>query len=152
MDADVLELTATLVAVDSQNPGVGETKIADLIEHDIAAASGFEVTRLEPVRGRPNPLLSVDTGPGPHLALSGHLDTKPVGNALQQWHTDPLRLTVDGGLAYGLGTSDMKGAIAAMLLALRRHADSGSVGRVSLVLTADEEQGSDAGAKALAEA
>lgn len=152
MDAEVLELTARLVAVDSQNPGIGEERIADLIEHDIAAAAGYEVTRVEPVPGRPNLLLSVDTGPGPHLALSGHLDTKPVGDALAQWRTDPLQLTVEDGLAYGLGSSDMKGAVAAMLLALRAHAESGPPGRVSLVLTADEEQGSNAGAKALAEA
>jgi acetylornithine deacetylase/succinyl-diaminopimelate desuccinylase-like protein len=151
MDADVLGLTASLVAVDSQNPGVGEAEIADLIEHDIAAAAGFEVTRVEPEQGRPNLVLSVDTGPGPHLALSGHLDTKPVGDALGQWHTDPLELTVHDGIAYGLGSSDMKGAVAAMLLALRKHADSGPAGRVSLVLTADEEQGSDAGAKLLGE-
>lgn len=151
MDADVLELTATLVAVDSQNPGVGEAKIADLIEHDIAAAAGFEVTRVEAVPGRPNLLLSVDTGPGPHLALSGHLDTKPVGDALDQWRTNPLQLVTEDGMAYGLGSSDMKGAVAAMLLALRRHADAGPPGRVSLVLTADEEQGSNAGARALAE-
>jgi len=151
MDADVLELTSRLVAVDSQNPGVGEAKIADLIQYDLAAA-GFEVTRLELVPGRPNLVLSVDTGPGPHLALSGHLDTKPVGDAIGQWHTDPLQLTVQDGIAYGLGSSDMKGAVAAMLLALRKHAASGPSGRVSLVLTADEEQGSDAGAKMLSEA
>lgn len=149
MDADVLALTSRLVAVDSQNPGVGEAKIADLIEHDLDAAAGFEVTRLELVPGRPNLVLSVDTGPGPHLALSGHLDTKPVGDAIGQWHTDPLQLTVQDGIAYGLGSSDMKGAVAAMLLALREHAASGPSGRVSLVLTADEEQGSDAGAKML---
>ena len=150
MDADVLELTSRLVAVDSQNPGVGEAKIADLIQYDLAAA-GFEVTRLELVPGRPNLVLSVDTGPGPHLALSGHLDTKPVGDAIGQWRTDPLQLTVQDGIAYGLGSSDMKGAVAAMLLALRKHAASGPSGRVSLVLTADEEQGSDAGAKMLSE-
>jgi len=151
MDADVLALTSRLVAVDSQNPGVGEARIADLIEYDLAPAAGFEVTRLELVPGRPNLVLSVDTGPGPHLALSGHLDTKPVGDSIGQWHTDPLQLTVQDGIAYGLGSSDMKGAVAAMLLALREHAASGPSGRVSLVLTADEEQGSDAGAKMLSE-
>ena len=58
---------------------------------------------------------------------------------------------MDGGIAYGLGSTDMKGAVSAMLVALQRHAADGPPGRVSLVLTADEEQGSDAGAKALAE-
>lgn len=151
MDTDVLELTRRLVAVDSQNPGAGEDPLATLIEHEIARPAGFSVERLEIVRGRPNLVLTIDNGPGLHLALSGHLDTKPVGDTLEQWHTDPFQLTVADGLAYGLGSSDMKGALAAMVLAMQRHAAEGPPGRVSLVLTADEEQGSNAGAKAIAE-
>ena len=151
METDVLQLTRRLVAVDSQNPGEGEEEIAALIEYDIAPSMGLEVHRLEIVPGRPNLIVSVDTGHGPHLALSGHLDTKPVGDTLSQWQTDPLQLAVDDGLAYGLGTSDMKGAVAALLVSLGRHALDGPAGRVSLVLTADEEQGSNAGAKALVE-
>ena len=149
---DVLELTTRMVAIDSQNPGIGEEKIADFVTHDVAGPAGFSVTRIEMTPGRPNLIVSVDTGDGPHLALSGHLDTKPVGEARAQWRTDPFDLTVDEhGIAYGLGSTDMKGAVAAMLVALQRHAEDGPPGRVSLVLTADEEQGSDAGAKALAE-
>jgi len=148
---DVLALTTRLVAVDSQNPGVGEEQIADVVMHDVAQPAGFSVERIEVTPGRPNLIVSVDNGEGPHLALSGHLDTKPVGEARTQWRTDPFELTIDDdGIAYGLGSTDMKGAVAAMLVALQRHADGGPPGRVSLVLTADEEQGSDAGAKALA--
>jgi len=151
-ELDVLELTRRLVAIDSQNPGAGEKEIADYVEHDVARPAGFSVTRVEATVGRPNLIVSVEEGAGPHLALSGHLDTKPVGEARAQWKTDPFELTVDDeGIAYGLGSTDMKGAVAAMLVALQRHADDGPPGRVSLVLTADEEQGSDAGAKALAE-
>ncbi|WP_375000045.1 M20 family metallopeptidase [Aeromicrobium sp. CTD01-1L150] len=148
---DVLELTRRLVAIDSQNPGPGEAVIATTIEHELAGPAGFSVRRLEPVAGRPNLVVELDAGPGPHLALSGHLDTKPVGEARAQWNTDPFELTVDEGVAYGLGATDMKGAVAAMLVALRRYAEGEPSGRVSLVLTADEEQGSDAGAKALVE-
>ena len=151
MDTDVVDLTSRLVAVDSQNPGVGENPIASLIERDVARPSGFSVSRLEMTEGRPNLVLGVDTGVGPHLALSGHLDTKPVGDTLARWDTDPFQLTIADGLAYGLGSSDMKGALAAMLLALERQAAGGPPGRVSLVLTADEEQGSNAGAKAIAQ-
>lgn len=151
MEDDVLELTRTLVGIDSQNPGVGEQEIATFIEHELARPAGFSVSRVEIVAGRPNLLIGVDAGEGPHLALSGHLDTKPVGDKLGEWRSDPFRLTVEDGLAYGLGSSDMKGAVAAMLIALHRYAERAGRGRVSLVLTADEEQGSDAGAKALVE-
>jgi acetylornithine deacetylase/succinyl-diaminopimelate desuccinylase-like protein len=151
MDSDVLQLATALVAIDSQNPGVGERDIAAFVEHEVARPAGFTVTSAELVPGRPNLAVSVDTGPGPHLALSGHLDTKPVGDGAAEWRTDPFQLSVVDGTAYGLGSSDMKGAVAAMLVALARHAQEGPPGRVSLVLTADEEQGSNAGAKALSE-
>jgi len=146
---DVLELTRLLVATDSQNPGAFEPDVVELVT-GLCRAEGFATTRIEPTPGRPNLIVTVEAGPGPHLGLSGHLDTKPVGDALSEWRTDPLTLTVDGDLAYGLGTSDMKGAVAAMLVAARDFADTAESGRLSLILTADEEQGSEHGAKALA--
>jgi succinyl-diaminopimelate desuccinylase len=146
---EIVDLTRRLVAIDSQNPGVGEAAIVDEITH-LCRADGFDVRRVEAEPGRPNLIVTVDRGPGRRLGLSGHLDTKPVGDALGEWRTDPFELTVDSNLAYGLGTSDMKGAVAAMLLALRRFAAGGPSGVLTIVLTADEEQGSNAGAKALA--
>lgn len=146
---DVLELTRRLVGTDSQNPGPFEPTVVELIT-DLCAAEGFATEKIELTAGRPNLIVTVDAGPGPHLGLSGHVDTKPVGDALSEWRTDPLALTIDGDLAYGLGTSDMKGAVAAMLVAARNFADTARSGRLSLILTADEEQGSEHGAKALA--
>lgn len=147
---DILELTRLLVGVDSQNPGAFEPEITHLIAR-WAGEAGYEVTWLEPVPGRPNLVITLDRGAGPHVALSGHTDTKPIGDALHLWQTPPLELTVRGDRAYGLGATDMKGAVAAMMLALDRLAEDPNTpsGRTSLILTADEEQGSDAGAKAL---
>lgn len=155
---DVLDLTRQLVAIDSQNPGPFEPEIVRFLE-ELAGSLGFETEVLEPTAGRPNLLITLggagtgaegSQGSG-HLVLSGHLDTKPIGDALHQWETDPLTLTVEGDDAYGLGATDMKGAVAAMIVALKRLRDAGDPpGKVSLLLTADEEQGSDAGARALA--
>jgi succinyl-diaminopimelate desuccinylase len=147
---EVLELTRTLVAIDSQNPGPLEPEIAGFVT-DWAGEKGFEIETIELRDGRPNVVVSVDRGAGPRLGLSGHLDTKPVGDARSLWLTDPLELTVIDDLAYGLGSTDMKGAVAAMMVALERYAAASGTGTLSLVLTADEEQGSDAGAKALSE-
>lgn len=146
---DVLDLTARLVAIDSQNPGAGESAIAAEVT-DWCRSRGFDTRLVELHQGRPNVIAMVDRGPGPHLGLAGHLDTKPIGDALASWRTDPLKLTVVGDEAFGLGATDMKGAVAAMLLAVERFATApeGS-GSISLLLTADEEQGSDAGAQAL---
>lgn len=145
---DVVDLTAELVAIDSQNPGVGESAIAGHVE-TLAREHGFAAERFEPVAGRPNVLLTVDRGPGPALALCGHLDTKPVGDAMADWQTNPFEFVMSDGVGYGLGTSDMKGAVAAMLCALEKFAVTGPSGRLGVLLTADEEQGSEAGAKAL---
>lgn len=149
---DVVDITRDLVAIDSQNPGPGEADVAAYIEEYVRAAGFGTAVRHEFVRGRPNLIVSTGEGDGPHFALSGHMDTKPIGDARSAWRTDPLKLTVVDGLAYGLGSTDMKGAIAAMLVALERFARSGAPGRASLILTADEEQGSDAGAKSLVSA
>lgn len=147
----VVELTRDLVAIDSQNPGTGEKQIADFVA-DYARRRGLEAQIIETRPGRSNVLVSAEAGRGgQHLALSGHLDTKPIGEALSEWRSDPLSLTIDGDLAYGLGSSDMKGAVAAMLLAAERWTASASRGRLSLIFTADEEAGSEYGAKALSE-
>lgn len=145
---DVLSLTRQLVAIDSQNPGAGESEIADFVV-DWLAQRRISAQRVELVKGRPNVIATVTHSAGPHLGLTGHLDTKPIGDAVEEWKTDPFNLSIQEGVAYGLGTSDMKGAVAAMLLALKDFADNGTRGAVSLILTADEEQGSAAGAQAL---
>ncbi|MQA77142.1 MAG: M20/M25/M40 family metallo-hydrolase [Streptosporangiales bacterium] len=144
-----LELTAAMVAIDSQNPGVGEERLAGFVA-SYAEERGLAVTVVETAPGRCNVLVTADAGEGPHLALSGHLDTKPIGDSARAWRTPPLELVVDGDLAYGLGSSDMKGGVAAMLRAAEAWAHTASRGRLSLILTADEEAGSEHGARELA--
>jgi acetylornithine deacetylase len=100
---------------------------------------------------RPNLLAHAGGGAGRTLILCGHLDTKPPGD-LSEWERDPYGAEVEDGELHGVGSGDMKGAVAAMVFALaaleeRRLAD----GRVTLVLTADEEAGSRLGSRWLAE-
>jgi acetylornithine deacetylase len=102
---------------------------------------------------RPNLIVRIDAAnPGPHLALCGHLDTKPVGEAAAEWRTDPFTPTIEGDRLYGLGSTDMKGACAAMVLAGAAFASVAdrAAGSLSLVFTADEEYGSRLGAEHLA--
>ncbi len=102
---------------------------------------------------RPNLLLTIEgSAPGPHLAFCGHTDTKPAGDAITEWKTDPFVGTIAGDRLYGLGSTDMKGALAAMLFAaewLQRHSDRWA-GKVSFIFSADEEYGSAYGAYYLA--
>lgn len=150
MNSELKALLEDLVAIDSQNPGVGEAEVARYVD-ELARDLGFDSRIVETAPGHSNVLVTVDAGGPKVLALSGHLDTKPTGDAISEWATPPLELHVHDGLAYGLGTSDMKGAIACMLVAAQRWSQSASGGRLELVFTADEEAGSEYGAKALCE-
>jgi putative selenium metabolism hydrolase len=55
--------------------------------------------------------------PGKRLVLDGHIDTVPVEDA-SVWSKDPFGGILENGRIYGRGTSDMKGAVAAMLAAV----------------------------------
>jgi succinyl-diaminopimelate desuccinylase len=53
----------------------------------------------------------------PTLILNGHMDTVPVGDR-EKWNVDPFGAEVRNGKIYGRGSSDMKGGLAAMVMAL----------------------------------
>lgn len=55
-------------------------------------------------------------GDGQSLILNGHVDTMPFGDKVK-WKYDPLSGQVIDDQLYGLGATDMKGALAAMVLA-----------------------------------
>jgi acetylornithine deacetylase/succinyl-diaminopimelate desuccinylase-like protein len=143
---DVIELARTLVCTPSPNPPGDERAVAGVVQEALAALGlpRAEVLALDP--SRPNLLVTLDFGAGGrHLVLSGHLDTKPIGDAA--WSEDPLAADIDGDRLYGLGSADMKGAIAAMLVAAARLARAPLPrGRLSLLFTADEEDGAAFGA------
>lgn len=54
--------------------------------------------------------------PGPKVLFDGHMDTVPVPNP-EKWTHDPFGGEICDGKMYGRGTSDMKGALSAMLAA-----------------------------------
>lgn len=151
---EVVALTERLVAAPSPNlPGDERAPAAVMTE--ALAAYGLPAPKvLAKFPHRPNLVVRIDAAnPGPHLALCGHLDTKPVGEAGPEWRTDPFVPTTIDGKMYGLGTTDMKGACAAMVLAgaaFQSVADRAS-GSLTLLFTADEEYGSHLGAKYLTE-
>ncbi|MDR1508832.1 MAG: M20/M25/M40 family metallo-hydrolase [Synergistaceae bacterium] len=75
------------------------------------------------------------------LLLIGHLDTVAV---TEGWRTDPFTPVVDGDRVYALGSSDMKGGIAAILEAVNRFIEKSggrpqNRGDLHLAFSADEE-------------
>lgn len=148
-DLDVVRLTIELIAAPSPNPPGDETAPVRIIAAQCAKLGLLEPAVLALESNRPNLLLTIDSGrPGPHLGFCGHTDTKPAGDAISEWRTDPYVGTIEGDRLYGLGSTDMKGALAAMLFSaewLQRHRDLWR-GRVSYIFSADEEYGSAYGA------
>jgi succinyl-diaminopimelate desuccinylase len=81
---------------------------------------------------------------GPHIILNGHIDVVPPGDG---WKYPPFSATVKDNLMYGRGTADMKGSIASMIYALSAisELDLKLRGKVSLLITVDEEIGGASG-------
>jgi succinyl-diaminopimelate desuccinylase len=145
-----VDLALELIRLDTVNPPGNEGVVADLLGRRLAAA-GFELTVHEHAPARPNLIARLPgTDPArPALCLSGHMDTVPLGGA--PWSAEPFGALADGRL-YGRGASDMKGGVAALVIAAERVAalGRGDAG-LELVLTAAEETGCE-GARAVAAA
>ena len=137
--SEVADLAAALVRIDSVNPtliagGAGETEIAAFVR-DWLTHAGLEVEVVEPAPGRPSVLgIARGTGGGRALLLNAHLDT--VGTEAME---SPFDARIDNGRLYGRGSYDMKGALAAAMLALADAAALGLAGDVILAAVADEE-------------
>ncbi len=71
-------------------------------------------------------------GDGPVVMYDSHVDTVPTGDR-SQWQHDPLAAEVVGDRVYGRGTSDMKGALAASLVALAAARADGQLRGTALV-------------------
>ena len=77
---------------------------------------------------------------GPVLVLLGHTDVVPPGPR-EAWGSDPFVPEIRDGMLYGRGAADMKGSVAAFVVALERFvaAHPAHPGTVALLLTSDEE-------------
>lgn len=60
--------------------------------------------------------------PGKKIVFDGHIDTVPVSNGTE-WKYPPFAAEIHDGKIYGRGTSDMKGAVAAMVCATASFAE-----------------------------
>lgn len=76
----------------------------------------------------------------PVLAFAGHTDVVPSG-PVDQWHTPPFEPTIKDGYLYGRGAADMKGSLAAWVVALEEFIAQhpNHRGSLALLITSDEE-------------
>ncbi len=154
----VIALTQALVRLPTVNPpGENYRAICELIGARLAPR-GFAI---ELVRGEGAPgdsarfprwnLVARREGatPGPCVHFNGHTDVVEVG---QGWTTDPFGGELRDGRIYGRGACDMKGGLAAAIIAVEAFVDlvPDFPGAVEISATADEETGGYGGVAHLA--
>lgn len=131
---DAIRLAQNLIAVPSVTPATGP--VFDVLEQALQPL-GFEVDRFIAGEAPDGPVENLfatrnGTGDGRHFAFAGHLDVVPPGAG---WTSDPFLPEVRGDLLYGRGAVDMKSSIAAFIAAI----PATHPGRLSLIITGDEE-------------
>lgn len=151
---DLLALLRRLVAIDTTNPpGLDYDAITALLTREVAAA-GLSARRFPipaallkrslPTAQHAYPrynVLGQLAAPGAKKTVhfNAHYDVVPVSGTWR--HGSPFSGAVEDGWIYGRGTSDMKGSIASLLLALRalRATRTAPKLNVEVSFTADEE-------------
>jgi len=144
---DVVALTRELIARPSVTPD--DAGCQALIARRLAAA-GF---RCESLRfGDVDNLWAVHGDEGRTLVLLGHTDVVPPGPR-EAWSSDPFAPEIRDGVLYGRGAADMKGSVAAFVVALEAFvaAHPDHPGRVGLLVTSDEEGDAVDGVRQVAE-
>ncbi|HBK06939.1 MAG TPA: acetylornithine deacetylase [Acetobacteraceae bacterium] len=140
--AAIADLTRDLVALDSRS-SVSNLPVADRIEPELR---GFEIERIDyqDAAGVAKRCLVAHRGGPGGIAFSGHMDTVPDTG----WQDDPWSARIDAdGVLHGLGSTDMKGPVAAAIVAARGLPDTVPV---TFLITTDEET-TKLGARAIAE-
>ncbi|ROR04676.1 succinyl-diaminopimelate desuccinylase [Erwinia sp. JUb26] len=134
MYCPVIELTQQLIRRPSLSP-------------DDAGCQAILIARLQALGFTIEPMNFGDTlnfwawrGQGETLAFAGHTDVVPTGDA-NRWINPPFEPAIRDGMLFGRGAADMKGSLAAMVVAAERFvaAHPQHKGRLAFLITSDEE-------------
>lgn len=155
---DLILLTRELIQIPTLNPP-GDF-YDDCVHYlgDRLAGRGFAVEyfRAEGTPGdndrypRMNVVARLSNGVGPCVHFNSHIDVVAVG---ANWSQDPFRADVVGDRIYGRGACDMKGGLAASIIAVEAYLEINPafIGSIEISGTADEETGGYGGVAYLAE-
>lgn len=138
----IVSLTLDLIRAKSENPPGNEELVADIIEARLKNYLPFE--RIEVSEGRSNLIF----GTGEDIVFNGHMDTVPIGSGWLHGSAGE----VSNGRIYGRGSSDMKGALASVIISIEDIIDSGKkdiLKKCKFAFVADEEAGGKFGTKAI---
>ena len=156
MREELIELAADFVKIPNVNPPGENYPQFTKFYTKRAEELGLEATVIEVPQKRveamgyelprTNALATLRGTKGkPVLHMNGHFDVVPIG---AMWTKDPFGAEIEDGKMYGRGSSDMKGSIAAQLIASAaiKRAGISLDGTITLSATCDEETGGHLGA------
>ncbi|PIL17904.1 succinyl-diaminopimelate desuccinylase [Puniceibacterium antarcticum] len=155
---DLIALTQDLIRIPTLNPpGDHYATICDFLGKRLSPRFDCTLVRAKGTPGdsdrypRWNIIArATGTRPGPCVHFNSHTDVVEVGKG---WTRDPFGGELDGDRIYGRGACDMKGGLAASIIAaeafLEQHPDF--AGAIEISGTADEESGGYGGVAYLAE-
>ena len=136
------EITRDLVRIPSVNPPGAEREFAEYLAAKMQKL-GMKVELFDVTPGRPNVVGSLPgANSNPSLMFNGHLDVVPPGDS-SSWSFEPFEGVIEGERVYGRGSADMKGGIAAMLMAVEALKENEVSLNGSLLIAGvmDEESG-----------
>ena len=125
---DVIDLFLKLLSAKSETPDDG-----GLLDFIVEYLSDFEATRVDK-NGVKNLFLTKKFGEGEHLCFAGHVDVVPAGDG---WDSEPYTPKIEDGKIYARGAQDMKSGVASFVQACKEIESFN--GRLSILLTSDEE-------------
>src|SRR5882757_6206475 len=128
-----LKLLKGLVSIDSRS-FISNLPVADLISSELADWELEFIDYTDPRGVKKRNIVAHNPLSKSAVAFAGHLDTVPDTG----WTRNPFELFMEGGRISGLGTTDMKGPIAAFITAAK---SLDPVAQPVLIFTADEEAG-----------
>ena len=134
-DSQTLELTKQLISRQSVTP---EDDGCQQLMTDRLEKAGFNIQSL-PFEDVDN-FWAIRGESGPILCFAGHTDVVPSGPE-SSWQSPPFEPTVKDGVLTGRGAADMKGSLAAMVVAVENFVanNPNHPGRIAFLITSDEE-------------
>lgn len=125
---NVIDLFIKLLSAESVTPDDGG--LLDFIADYLSEFQAIRVDR----NGVKNLFLTKKFGDGEHLCFAGHVDVVPAGD---EWNSNPFVPMIKDGKIYARGAQDMKSGVAAFVASIKEVKEFN--GRLSILLTSDEE-------------
>ena len=133
---EIHQLTADMIARRSVSP---EDAGCQQLMADYLVDLGFTIEHMP--FGDVHNLWATHGEGAPYFVFAGHTDVVPSGPE-NEWQSPPFKPTVVDGKLFGRGAADMKGSLAAMLVATKNYFQAGGKnhkGTIAFLITSDEE-------------